>query len=317
MSSTSSGVIQSPRGIADDVAVELAGLAHGRGVDDGQKLAQVLDEHPVEERFIAILQGRQPDVLLQVVGLGPDALELEGNLLLDGEPRMGQEPAKAEPVAVFAENDALLVAAADRGAAAFPAVPVVLFRSCPPTGPRSMNPSGRHAWSSDKACDAGLSHHLIQRRERTLRRVLPRFPRRVVSFTPVRASNRHKSSRPRRPELSSRLFVSASSPSSSVNRSSSRSSAALFLMADAAREERGSWPPLRAACERFFQSPDPLLDLGDPQVQIFVAPANDRRGSGNGSVGGIIARIQSMGARNGASGAGCCICSRIASDCRR
>ena len=31
--------------IADDMAVELAGLAHRRGVDDGQELAEVLDQH--------------------------------------------------------------------------------------------------------------------------------------------------------------------------------------------------------------------------------------------------------------------------------
>ena len=87
--------------VADDVAVELAGLAHGGGIDDGQQLAQVLDEHPVEERLVAVLKGRQPDVFLEVVGLGPDVLELEGHLLLDAQTGVRQEPAESELVTLL------------------------------------------------------------------------------------------------------------------------------------------------------------------------------------------------------------------------
>ena len=83
------------------MAVELAGLAHGRGVDDRQELDQVLDQHAVEERLVAVLEGGKADVFLEVVGLGPDVLELEGDLLLDGEARVGEQPPEAEPIALL------------------------------------------------------------------------------------------------------------------------------------------------------------------------------------------------------------------------
>ena len=95
--------------IADDMAIELAGLAHRRGVNDRQQLTEVFDEHPVEERFVAILERRQADVLFQVVGLGLDPLELESDLLFDGEASMGQQTAQAEPVAFGARERSLLV----------------------------------------------------------------------------------------------------------------------------------------------------------------------------------------------------------------
>jgi len=86
------------------MAVELAGLAHRRGVDNRQELTEVLAQDPVEERFVAVLQRGQPDVFFQVVGLGLDSLELECHLLLDGEPGMGQQTAQAEPVALGARE---------------------------------------------------------------------------------------------------------------------------------------------------------------------------------------------------------------------
>ena len=81
-------------GVAGDVAVALACQAHRRRVDDGQELAQVLDQHAVEEGLVAILQCGQANVFFQVVGLGTNPLELEQHLLLDGQPGMGQEPAQ-------------------------------------------------------------------------------------------------------------------------------------------------------------------------------------------------------------------------------
>ena len=51
------------------MAVLLDGLADRRGVDDGQQLAEVVDEHPVEQDLIAVVQGGQVDVLVEVAAL--------------------------------------------------------------------------------------------------------------------------------------------------------------------------------------------------------------------------------------------------------
>ncbi len=50
-----------------DLAETLAGLAHGRGVHDRQGLGNVVPQHPVEQRLVAILQGAQVDVLVEIV----------------------------------------------------------------------------------------------------------------------------------------------------------------------------------------------------------------------------------------------------------
>ena len=62
---------------AEDVAVLLARPADGRRVDDRQELLEVLDQHPVEQRLVAVLERGQPDVALEVVLLAPDVLELQ------------------------------------------------------------------------------------------------------------------------------------------------------------------------------------------------------------------------------------------------
>ena len=114
MSSTSSGRDPETSWIADDMAVELAGLADRRGVDDRQEFAEVLDQHPVEECFVAVLQCGQPDVFFEVVGLGLDVLEFECHLLLDGKAGVGQETAQAKAVALGRENDASLLSSGSR-----------------------------------------------------------------------------------------------------------------------------------------------------------------------------------------------------------
>ncbi len=92
----------------DDVAELLAGTADRRRVDDRQELLEVLGEHPIEQGRVAILQRGQADVLLERVGLAPEMLELEVDLLLDGEDPVGQEPAQAEHVPLFlAEREVL------------------------------------------------------------------------------------------------------------------------------------------------------------------------------------------------------------------
>ena len=70
---------------AEDVAVLLAGAADGRRVDDGHQFGDVLDEQAIEEGFVAVVKGGEPDELLQIITLDPDVLQLQGDLLLDGE----------------------------------------------------------------------------------------------------------------------------------------------------------------------------------------------------------------------------------------
>ena len=62
------------------MAEALAGLAHSGGIDQRHDGFDVVDEHPVEQGFIAVLQGDQGDVALQVVILV--AQDLQDALLL-------------------------------------------------------------------------------------------------------------------------------------------------------------------------------------------------------------------------------------------
>ena len=83
-------------GPAHDVAVLPTGAPNRWRVDDRGELFEVIDQQPVEERLVAVLQCRETDVLLEVVSLSPQMLELEGHLFLDchGPPR--QQAAKSE-----------------------------------------------------------------------------------------------------------------------------------------------------------------------------------------------------------------------------
>ena len=94
---------------AQDVAELLAGAADGGRVDDGQELVEVVGQHAVEERLVAVLQRCQPDVLLEVIRLAAQVLELEGRLLVDRHHPRRQQPAQAEPFAlVLGEGGALV-----------------------------------------------------------------------------------------------------------------------------------------------------------------------------------------------------------------
>ena len=79
----------------EDVAELLAGTPDRRRVDDRQELLEVVGQDPVEERLVAVLQRRQPDVALEVVRLATDVLELERDLLLDRRDPGRQEAAQA------------------------------------------------------------------------------------------------------------------------------------------------------------------------------------------------------------------------------
>ncbi len=65
-------------------------------VDDRREFLDVVDEQPVEERLVAIVQRNEPDALLQIIRLAADMLKFKLHLLLDGGHPPGQQPAKAE-----------------------------------------------------------------------------------------------------------------------------------------------------------------------------------------------------------------------------
>ena len=95
-------------GPPDDVAELLDRAPDGRRVDDRQEFLEVLGEEPVEERGVAILERRHPDVALERVVLAPEVLELELDLLLDRQDPIGEEAPKPEGVAlVLAEGEVL------------------------------------------------------------------------------------------------------------------------------------------------------------------------------------------------------------------
>ena len=60
----------------------------------------MLGEQPVEQGRVAVLEGRQPDVLLKRVVLDPDVLEFEVDLLLDGQDPIRQQATQPERVAL-------------------------------------------------------------------------------------------------------------------------------------------------------------------------------------------------------------------------
>ena len=93
----------------EDGAVFETGLADGRRVDDGNHLLRVFLHQPVEERLIAILQGRQEDVLLERVRFALEIPVDAPQLLLDRENPRGQQAAQPEHVALeFGERRALV-----------------------------------------------------------------------------------------------------------------------------------------------------------------------------------------------------------------
>ncbi len=95
-------------GPPDDVAELLAGPADGRRVHDRQELLEVLRQQPVEQRRVAVLERRHPDVALERVVLAAEVLELEVDLLLDRQDAVGQQAAQPERVAlVVAEGEVL------------------------------------------------------------------------------------------------------------------------------------------------------------------------------------------------------------------
>ncbi len=99
---------QAPRP-PEDVAERLACAPHCWGVHDRQQLLQVLHQQPVEEGLVAVVEGGQPDVALEVVALPAQVLQLQGDLLLDRGDPLGEQPAQAEPVTLLLGEGRVLV----------------------------------------------------------------------------------------------------------------------------------------------------------------------------------------------------------------
>ena len=84
-------------GPAVDVAELLARLRDHRRVDHGRHLLDVVEEEPVEEDLVGVLQGAQVDVPLEVVVLAPVGLVRADHLLVQALDLRRQEAVQAEP----------------------------------------------------------------------------------------------------------------------------------------------------------------------------------------------------------------------------
>ncbi len=92
-----------------DVAEGLAGAPDRRRVHDRHELLEVLEEHAVEEGFVAVLKRGQSDVALEVVALATDVLQLEADLLFDRGDAGREQAAQAEDVTLAVVETRVLV----------------------------------------------------------------------------------------------------------------------------------------------------------------------------------------------------------------
>ena len=92
-----------------DVAVLLTGTAHDRRVHDGHELLEVLEQDPVEERLVAVLERREPDEPLEFVALAAVLRDLEGDLLFERSHARRQEPAEPEDLSLLLGERGVLV----------------------------------------------------------------------------------------------------------------------------------------------------------------------------------------------------------------
>jgi hypothetical protein len=75
----------------EDVRVELACFADCWCIDERHAFCNVVHHDAIEERLITVLQGGQTDELLNGFLLGSQSFQLECDLLLDGQVRLGQK----------------------------------------------------------------------------------------------------------------------------------------------------------------------------------------------------------------------------------
>ena len=76
----------------------------------GRNSSRLRGQHAVEERGVAVLQRGEADVPLEVVRLAAEVLELEVDLLLDGQrPGPGRSPARPKACALVQAEGQVLV----------------------------------------------------------------------------------------------------------------------------------------------------------------------------------------------------------------
>jgi hypothetical protein len=93
----------------EDVAELLAGAAHRRRVDDGEKLFQVLAQHVMKQMLVAVLERSEPDIALEGIGLAREVLVDAPRLLLERVDGRGQEAFEAEGLALRPREGRALV----------------------------------------------------------------------------------------------------------------------------------------------------------------------------------------------------------------
>jgi hypothetical protein len=75
-----------------DFAEALAGFADRRGVDDRHRLGNMVAQHPVKERLVAILQRAQVDVPVETLTASGELVPAVLDLLVESLLGSGQEP---------------------------------------------------------------------------------------------------------------------------------------------------------------------------------------------------------------------------------
>ena len=109
MRSTSAGVIHVPRVRRMMWLNSWRRPPDRRRVDDRQELLEVVGEQSIEQRRVAVLERGEADVLLERVGLDPQVLELELDLLLDRQDPSREQAAQPERLALLAGKARSLV----------------------------------------------------------------------------------------------------------------------------------------------------------------------------------------------------------------
>lgn len=78
----------------------LAGLPHGRRVDQRHRILDVLRHHVEEQRLVAVLQVQQEQVAVEVAGARPRVGQRALLLLLDGVDARWQQPLQPQRFAL-------------------------------------------------------------------------------------------------------------------------------------------------------------------------------------------------------------------------
>jgi hypothetical protein len=86
-----------------------AGTADRRGVHNGSKLFDVLHQKTVKERLVTVVQGCQPYVPLQGVGLAAKVLQLQAHLVFDAGHPPGQKAPELKSLALVIGEGGIFV----------------------------------------------------------------------------------------------------------------------------------------------------------------------------------------------------------------